>query len=289
VANGYSAVSVPSAANPFSRPSYASSVANGVQSADRNIADVLGLCPQSYLILAGYSQGAQVTRDVLARLTQTDIQHVAAVLLFGDPDFRFPETNVRFPQAADSPQRFNPRRRGVLIQRPFSKATPIPEIFAGRVFSWCHNRDLVCQGFRLLGTGFKEHRNYALDVDGALGVLGNRLVTLPGGVIPLSALSKAHQYAVTGTCSVGSCALAEWSGPGIAGSEAVGAAYEGQTVAIVCQVTGQSVSGPNGVTSAIWDRLSNGAFVSDFYINTPRVGAYSPHIPQCRDLAPAKQ
>ena len=76
VANGYTAISVPAALNPFSGGSYGSSVANGVQSAERNIADVSELCPRSYLIIGGFSQGAQVTRDVLAQLTGAEKQRI---------------------------------------------------------------------------------------------------------------------------------------------------------------------------------------------------------------------
>jgi hypothetical protein len=43
---------------------------------------------------------------------------------------------------------------------------------------------------------------------------------------------------------------------------------------------GQTVS--NGyAASAVWDRLTSGDWVSDFYIDTPNIGTFSPPIPPC--------
>jgi hypothetical protein len=48
----------------------------------------------------------------------------------------------------------------------------------------------------------------------------------------------------------------------------------------VCQTKGDEVS--NGhASSRIWNRLSDGTYVSDFYVNTERVGEFSPGIPRC--------
>ena len=59
----------------------------------------------------------------------------------------------------------------------------------------------------------------------------------------------------------------------------------GLRLAIICQAVGQTTIGANGASSAIWDRLSTGGFVPDFYVNTPNVGSFSPPIPPCRDLS----
>jgi hypothetical protein len=43
---------------------------------------------------------------------------------------------------------------------------------------------------------------------------------------------------------------------------------------------GETVS--NGyAASAVWDKLTNGAWASDFYLDTPNIGTWSPPIPQC--------
>src|ERR1700693_2316079 len=60
--NGYLAVSIKVKVLRFGLPKipslgkYLASVANGVQTADRNIVDVAAVCPQSKLVVAGYSQ-----------------------------------------------------------------------------------------------------------------------------------------------------------------------------------------------------------------------------------------
>ena len=48
-------------------------------------------------------------------------------------------------------------------------------------------------------------------------------------------------------------------------------------VNITCQVQGQVVNGSN-----IWNQLSDGTFVSDFYCDTPYFDKFSPPIPMCQ-------
>jgi surface antigen len=87
-------------------------------------------------------------------------------------------------------------------------------------------------------------------------------------------------YHVTGTCRDGACGLTLRAGPGYSGYAAVGGLPEGAEVDVTCQATGETVS--NGyASSAIWDRLTNGDWVSDFYVSTPNIGTWSPAIPQC--------
>ncbi|MEU0618324.1 MULTISPECIES: SH3 domain-containing protein [Streptomyces] len=56
------------------------------------------------------------------------------------------------------------------------------------------------------------------------------------------------------------------SGPGT-GYPIVRVLPEGSRVAIYCQTTGTTVTGPYG-TSNIWDNISNGQYVSDAYVHT---------------------
>jgi hypothetical protein len=91
-------------------------------------------------------------------------------------------------------------------------------------------------------------------------------------------------YHVYGTCEDGHCGLRIHSGPGYSAAyPVVGTLNEGDAVNIVCQGTGESV-GPSprtGVSSAIWDKLDTGGWVSDLYINTPGDGSFTSGIPQC--------
>lgn len=87
-------------------------------------------------------------------------------------------------------------------------------------------------------------------------------------------------YRVVGTCEEATCALNERSGPGFSLYPPVGSAAEGSELKIVCQAEGENVSGSLGVT-AVWDELSDGSWVSDYYVDTPVGGDFSPPIPRC--------
>jgi RHS repeat-associated protein len=80
-------------------------------------------------------------------------------------------------------------------------------------------------------------------------------------------------YHVFGTGGVG---LKERSGPGLTYS--YGAILpEGRSIQISCQLrTGSSVGG-----STIWDQLTDGTYVSDFYTDTPAYNGFTPGLSQC--------
>jgi hypothetical protein len=265
--------------NPFILGPYGDSADNGVQSAVQNVADLTMLCPESWLVLGGYSQGAQVIRTALSALGEPERHRIAAVTLFGDPYFSASEPNVLTLSS------FNPSQGGVLrLIRP-SGAPPIGAVYNGRVFSWCHEHDFICQGPGRGNTG-ASHGTYGADAEEAATRITSRLAAV--GVAPgliANASTLLTTYRVRGTCVSGTCGLAEWSGPGTSAYRAEGAAYEGQEVRVACQAEGQLVLGPSGVASAIWDRLASGAFVSDLYLNTPAVGQFSSALPRCKALA----
>jgi hypothetical protein len=72
----------------------------------------------------------------------------------------------------------------------------------------------------------------------------------------------------------------ERSGPGT-GYPAVGALADGSAVTIECQTTSSSGVGSGGRISYIWDRLADGHYVTDWFIDTAAVGAYSAGLPAC--------
>jgi hypothetical protein len=97
---------------------------------------------------------------------------------------------------------------------------------------------------------------------------------------PPPAAPVYYVYNVTGTCRDGACGLAMRSGPGYSDYAQVGGLAEGAEADVVCQELGETVS--NGyASSAIWDRLTNGYWVSDFYLTTPNIGTWSPPLPRC--------
>jgi len=81
--------------------------------------------------------------------------------------------------------------------------------------------------------------------------------------------------AVTGYNVIGTAYLNMHTGPSLS-APVVGALANGTALDITCQTTGSTVLG-----SAIWDRLSNGYYISDWYTTTPVVGGYTPGIARC--------
>jgi len=50
----------------------------------------------------------------------------------------------------------------------------------------------------------------------------------------------------------------------------------GATISVVCQIHGQQVG-----TTPVWDRLTNGAWVADYYVSTPSNTTYSAPLQRC--------
>jgi len=293
VANAYPAVSV----TPPRPRAYLASVDQGVSSADRNITDLVRLCPRSKLVLGGFSQGAQVIHTALPNLTAGEQEHIAAVTLFGDPYFRANDPVVKPERSANPKRDANPAKRGIAYYAFSKRSAPmIGGTYKGKVFSWCHLFDPVCQSvdvrhpWRSL-KGLAGHKAYAEEIGAATRAIADRLrasSTYPTVAPPTTTgappTSAPHGYHVTNTCHGGTCGVAEWSGPGTASYEPIGALHEHQLVEIACQITGEAVTGANGGASAIWDRLSEGAFVADYYLSTPGIGKPTKSIPKCEGL-----
>jgi Cutinase len=287
VANAYPAIPVP-----LLPKRYSQSVARGVEVGERNLKDLISLCPTSSFVLGGYSQGAQVSHELATQLSEAEATHIAAVLLFGDPQFAVGEPGVEAVASPPSLPAFNPKRRGVAFNRLLSIPPPRPIVagLAGRVFSWCHGHDPVCQGAELLHpfrqTKGKTHFNYSLDVGVATATIAGTLRA--DGLYPLESGMPVDRYRVANTCDAGTCAVAEWSLPARTHARLVGAFHEHQQLRIICQVRtgGEPVADANGGTSDIWDRLADGGFVPDLYTSTPGPGKPTVTIQACRE-APA--
>ncbi len=109
------------------------------------------------IILAGYSQGAQVTGNVYQTLTDTERSSILGVLLLGDPLFNPASQRVRGD--------FDPQRVGSLAHPKNTRLRPeFPTPGDGKVLSYCHADDAICQGFvsfrRLAVSGVEAHGNY---------------------------------------------------------------------------------------------------------------------------------
>ena len=108
----------------------------------------------------------------------------------------------------------------------------------------------------------------------ALGVVGGAAVTALGATA--AGASTAQAYQVKGTSG-----LNERSAPS-ASSSKLGTLGDGTTVYVACQAQGISYStGGSPASDSIWDQLTNGAFVADYWVSTPGVGTFSKGIPRC--------
>jgi hypothetical protein len=90
-----------------------------------------------------------------------------------------------------------------------------------------------------------------------------------------------YPHHVYHTCANGACGLRTHTAPSLSAS-IVSIKNDGDEVDIVCQTTGDNVYGKDNTSSPVWDKLSDGSYASDYYIDTSgTVGAFSPPIPRC--------
>lgn len=84
------------------------------------------------------------------------------------------------------------------------------------------------------------------------------------------AATVPYSYSVTSTS-----ALNARSGP--ASSYPVTGSYApGSALSVSCQAPGQKI-----VTTSVWDKLTNGSYVTDYYVSTPSKTGYSAPPPRC--------
>jgi hypothetical protein len=137
---------------------YHGSVVDGKKWLSREIATVAASScgSKTKLLLVGYSQGAQVTGDVVQELAANGrtvplLSHVLGVALFGDPYFNARDARVD--------RGTHEHLDGLLGSRP--------RFVSGRVLSYCHKYDPICQGpldyVTLAEHQFKPHDNYPPD------------------------------------------------------------------------------------------------------------------------------
>jgi len=86
---------------------------------------------------------------------------------------------------------------------------------------------------------------------------------------PKPAPPAGHPYRTTDV-------VRQRSGPGT-GYRMLGILPAGKTIMIVCQVRSRSVINGTG----IWDRLSDGSYVTDYYTSTPAFNRVSPGLSAC--------
>lgn len=90
---------------------------------------------------------------------------------------------------------------------------------------------------------------------------------------------QTYRYSVDYTCANGACGLRKRSAPNT-GTAVLGVLADGTPIDIVCQTEGEAVTGRAG-TTVVWDRLTDGSYISDYYTTTPGYLSWSSNIPRC--------
>jgi hypothetical protein len=115
---------------------YDSSVSAGVTGTLAAVRTVIAICPATDVLLAGYSQGAQVAGDAYQQLTAVERTHVLGVFLLADP-----RRNAADRAADTGSAQVAEDGHAEVGARPVFPATS-PQ----RVLSYCRAGDPACEG-----------------------------------------------------------------------------------------------------------------------------------------------
>jgi hypothetical protein len=151
---------------------------DGITDASAHVRSTVATCPNTKLVLGGFSQGAAVIGFVTANVIPDgapatgvpnpmppDVaDHVAAVALFGKP-------NIRFMRAINEPQ------------------ITVGPLYAGKTIDLCVPDDPICSS----GTDFNAHMQYAETgmVDQAATFTASHLLANSGPAAPPQSLAPA--------------------------------------------------------------------------------------------------
>lgn len=125
--------------------SFGKSVAGGIKELKYYAQERTASCPNTYWVLAGYSQGAMVVADSLSSFPE---DRVVYIMFFGDPKLYLPEGEGFNPPACRGDNLSEYRvyvpdcntDNGILgARKPYEYAA-----FAGRYGLWCNNNDFIC-------------------------------------------------------------------------------------------------------------------------------------------------
>jgi hypothetical protein len=162
---------------------------------------------------------------------------------------------------------------------------------------WLHDGDLILvacqvQGGPVTGRGGTSViwdqltdgfyvSDYYTDTPGGLS-WSDKVIPRCSGTPPVA--PQSYPYAVAHTVGNGLSGLPEQLHPDAGAPQAGGSSplwlHDGDRIDIVCQVQGGQVTGKAG-PSTIWDKLTNGFYVSDDYTTTPGWLTWSAGIPRC--------
>jgi cutinase len=150
------------------------SVEDGTDAAADQIEAFTERCPDTKLVLAGYSQGAMVIHRNLEDLA--DDPHVAAALLIADGDRLPGDTTINMGSAAYVPEGVPGAGKGVAQEHSFlasAPTSPLPPELGARTVSVCDVGDPVCdydpEAGEVSAAGIAIHSSYVPAASGAHG------------------------------------------------------------------------------------------------------------------------
>jgi hypothetical protein len=141
---------------PATLTNYASSESQGVTNAEQELTTAVKNCPNQKEVLLGYSQGAEVSMDVIAGNSEVGgtvapvaaaiSSHVVAIANFGDPG-----------HVVGQPWDLGTATRGGLFPRGSSQLQSLSAFGGvGKIAAWCDANDPYCAG----GVNLTVHLTY---------------------------------------------------------------------------------------------------------------------------------
>ncbi|SDP33704.1 Cutinase [Arthrobacter sp. ok909] len=118
------------------KPAYIASVKTGVANLQASITAYLKNCPSGYVVLGGYSQGAEVVRGAFNNLSNQQKGKIAAVVFFGDPLFNPKDKVIDRGSYGQS--------KGIDVTFLDYKVTKISGEFNQRFQNYCGGLDPIC-------------------------------------------------------------------------------------------------------------------------------------------------
>jgi hypothetical protein len=119
---------------------YQASERAGFETLQFDVRQYIRNCPTKRVILAGYSQGADVVGDTFLSLSPDEATHIAAVIMFGDPKFNPAKSQNRVDQGD-----YTYPWAGIEGPQTGLRTIPKqPQDWQPYVHSWCSKLDVVC-------------------------------------------------------------------------------------------------------------------------------------------------
>ncbi|KAE8416447.1 cutinase-domain-containing protein [Aspergillus pseudocaelatus] len=112
--------------------------------------DILSKCPDTKLVMSGYSQGCQIVHNAVEQLPAEHASKISSVLLFGDPCTSNSKLGIFLMHE--------------YTNRSIDKGKALPNVDASRVHTVCHAGDTICENSVII---LPAHLTYAVDVASA--------------------------------------------------------------------------------------------------------------------------